>query len=341
MKNKITSNLLFLSVIIAVTLSVLTFGCKQDNQINPSEINENITLKSLQIILSPQNITDVTGRFFVENQATPKNVAYMSIRWQDDINHPGNAISVSPSYNPATFTGYTPPMPLTSWQRGEYDDSVNGSPVFQLNGTYGGMLMNSWFTTYQVIVGGGQNTTYAYEFLNPSTPWNTSTSVLWVQGDLKLPWFANWDNNSNDNFPVGQLSYFIYLKDISINKALCIIINAYDNRTVPLESVQNDTYTYFASTRFGGTKYSTPNSYSASWRNTTWNTYNFYRAEITRQNIVNIATDVNTQFGQNFSINPNDYQLTSAGILQETFREQGDQVSMGSSFRDFCIYKND
>ena len=296
---------------------------------------------SLRPILSPQNIFDISGRFYVENEATPYDTAHMVVRWQDDTTHPGNAISLSPTYNPASFTGFTPPSPYSTWQKGEFDDAINGSPIYQLNGTSGGMLMNSWFTTYQTIIGGGQNTAYDYKFSNPSTPWRTSTSQLWVQADLKIPWFAHWDNNNNGNKPVGQLSYHVYLKDTTINQALCIIVNAFDNRaTTPSKYVDTDTFTYFASTRFGGTRYSTPNTYSASWRNTTWSSYSFYRAQITRQNIINIATDINNQYTANFSLNPSDYVLTSAGILQETFREQGDQISMGSSFRDFSIYES-
>lgn len=342
MKNILDNRLLILAIIITGVLSILSNGCKKDNKFNEAATLPMLKSGSInRTILSPQNITDATGRFYVDFDATPMNTAYMCARWQDDTSHPGNAVSISPSYNPVNYTGYTPPTPLTSWQKGEFNDSINGSPIFQLNGTNGGMLMNSWFTTYQTIVGGGQNSVYEYKFSNPSSPWSTSSSVLWIQADLKLPWFANWDNNSNGNIPVGQLSYDIYLEDISINKILCIIVNAYDNRTaVPTESVNTDTYTFFASTRFGGTRYSTPNQYSASWRNTTWNTYSFYRAEITRQNVINIATDINALYGQNFSLNPNNYVLTSAGILQETFREQGDQISMGSSFKDFSIYEN-
>lgn len=342
MKNKIVNRLLMIVVVISV-LSMLSNGCKKDigNDENASSLPGLKSGTLNRTILSPQSITDVTGRFYVDYDATPMNTAYICVRRQDDTSHPGNAISISPSYNPVNYTGYTPPTPLTSWQKGEFNDEINGSPVFQLYGTNGGMLMNSWFTTYEVIQGGGQNTVFEYKFSTPVSPWSTNSSVLWIQADLKLPWFANWDVNNNGAFPVGQLSYDIYLKDNSTNNALCIIVNVYDNRTpVPTEAVMTDSFTYFASTRFGGTKYSTPNQFSASWRNTTWSAFSFYRAEITRQNIINIATDINEKYSQNFSVNPDDYVLTSAGILQETFREQGDQVSMGSSFRDFSIYEN-
>lgn len=348
MKNPTTRRELMLLVTLFGAASTISVGCKKENANTLTKLEERNTaaigiqkLLTVNTILAPQNITSTTGRFFIENQATPNNTAYMVVRWQDDTSHPGNAISINPTYNPVTYTGYTPPTPYSSWQKGEFDDAVNGSPVFQLNGTYGGMMMNSWFSTYQTIVGGGENTVYEYKFSTPTTPWSTGTSSLWVQADLKLPWFANWDINSNGIKPIGQLSYHIYLKDTSINKVLAIIVNAYDNRpSVPGEAVGTDTFTYFASTRFGGTRYSTPNAYSASWRSSTWSTYSFYRAEITRQNIINIATDINAAYGQSFSLNPSNYVLTSSGILQETFREQGDQVSMGSSFRDFSIHEN-
>lgn len=332
-------------LLTSVVLTILCFGCTKENDINSLELETQhknpLSLKSVSAILLPQNVTNVNGRFYVENQATPKDTAYIAVRWQDNVPHTGNAISISPTYNPVTYTGYTPPSPLSSWQKGEYDDATNGSPVFQLNGTSGGIMMNSWFTTYQTIVGGGQNTVYGYEFSVPASPWSNSTSKLWIQADLKLPWFANWDINTNGNYPVGQLSYFIYLTDTTINQSLCVIVNAFDNRTqIPSEQILTDTYTYFASTRFGGTRYCTPNQYSASWRSSTWNTYNFYRAEITRQNIINIATDANSQYNQSFSLIPDNYLLTSVGILQETFREEGDQVSMGSSFKDFSVYED-
>nr|WP_321411971.1 hypothetical protein [uncultured Allomuricauda sp.] len=305
-----------------------------------SSLNSVSLVSSVNTILSTQNVSSLTNRFYVQNESTPLDTMIMVVRWQDDVSHSGNAISINPTYDPSTFTGYTPPTPLSNWQKGEFDDSTNGSPVFQMNGAYGGILMNSWFTSYQSIVGGGQNTTYEYAFSSPPSPWSTGTSKLWVQADLRLPWFANWDNNSNNNYPVGQLSFFMYLKDTVNNAAIAIIVNAFDNRSsTPSETVMTDTFTYFASTRFGGTDYSTPNTYSSSWRSTTWNTYNFYRAEITRQNLINIITDINSQFSQSFSTDPTDYVLTSAGILQETFREEGDQVSMGASFRNFSIHE--
>jgi len=180
---------------------------------------------------------------------------------------------------------------------------------------------------------------YEYKFSNPPAPWTTSTSKLWVQGDLKVPWFANWDINNNGNRPVGQLSYFFYLKDTTTNTSFCYIVNAFDNRpAVPAEVPMTDTYTYFVSTHFGGTKYVTPNTYSGSWTSSTWNQYVFYRAEVQRGDLIAALEDANAQFNANLSTNPEDYVLTSAGILQETFRENGDQISMGSSFRDFGVY---
>lgn len=290
-------------------------------------------------LLEPQSITDVEDHLFVDYDPTPNDQINIIVRWQDDKSHAGNAISQAVSYDPSAFTGFTPSSPRNTWQRGEFDDAVNGSPVYQLQGTTGGILMNSWFTTYQNVVGGGANTTYEYKFSSPPAVWTTPNSKLWVQGDLKIPWFANWDNNSNDNWPVGQVSYFIYLKDTSTDQTFCYVINAFDNRpTVPDEAIMHDTFTYFASTYFGAKDYVTPNPYSGSWTYSTWNQYVFYRAEIQPNDLVSALTDANTLYGAGLSTNPADYVLTSVGILQETFREDGDQISLGISFRDFGVY---
>lgn len=295
---------------------------------------------TVRVILDVQNVTDITGKIIVEGETYPVDTPYMSVMYQDNQAHPGNAISIPVTYDASAFTGFNPASPRSTWQRGEFDDAVNGSPVFQLQGVGGGMFMNSWFTTYQEIRGGGQAVCYQYAFSEPSSPWTNSTSKLWVQADLKLPWFSRFDINNDNNWPVGQLSFDIYLNDTSTNTCICIIVNAFDNRSEPPESIQNDTWVNFASTHFGGTRYCTPNQFSSSWTNSTWNTWQFYRAEITRQNLINIASDINDLGGSQVSENPSDYILTAAGILQETFRDEGDQISMGSSFLNFSIYED-
>lgn len=294
---------------------------------------------SLRTILAPQNINNASGHFFVDFQTLPANTPYMVIRWQDDTNHTGNAISQNVSYDPGNYTGYTPPSPRSSWQRGEFDDPVSVSPVFQLNGLSGGIMMNSWFGTWSAVVGGGPNVVYGYNFSPYPHPWTTSASKLWVQSDLKLPWFAHWDNNSNGNFPVGQLSFVIYLLDSASNTPLAIIANVFDNRANPSEHVSYDGATHFVGTYLGATRYLTPDPYSATWQTNTWNTSIFCRAQITRQNLINIVTDINDKYGLSLSSNPDNYVLTMAGIIQETFREQGDQISMGSSFYGFGIFE--
>lgn len=300
-----------------------------------------VRANTLQIrpLLEPVNLTDVSNSFLVENQTLPVGSPYMVVRWQDDASHPGNAVSNPVTYDAGAYTGFTPPSPRENWQRGEYDIASSGTPVFQLYGTNGGMLMNSWATTFQQITGGGQNTVYGYEFPNPVSPWGRSTSRLWIQGDIQLPWIGTWNTDNDSNAPVGQLSYITYLRDIATQKTICIVVNAFDNRpTIPAEQIMHDTYTYFASTRFGGTRYATPNPYSGTWRSSAWSGFTFYRAEITRQNMQNIIQDMNNQ-GAGLSTDPANFVLTSVGILQETFRENGDHISLGSSFRNFGAYE--
>jgi hypothetical protein len=139
---------------------------------------------------------------------------------------------------------------------------------------------------------------------------------------------------------VGQLSFVIYLHDIKHHIAIAVVMNVFDNRPDPVSHhVGWDTHTYFVGAILGDTRYLTPNPYSQSWRHHVWDDAEFFRAEITRQNLINIATDINNKYDMNLSLNPNDYVLTMAGIMQETVREEGDQISMGSSFYGFGVWK--
>ncbi|WP_262678687.1 hypothetical protein [Paenibacillus sp. J5C2022] len=290
-------------------------------------------------IVEPECITDVTDKFFVEFEPTPKDTFYMVVRHQDNVSVPGNAVSLPVTYNVGTYTGFTPPAPYEDWQRGELDVAASGTSAYQLHCTSGGMMMNSWDTTWQPVTGGGPNTSYGYEFSTPPRPWAASNSELYIQADLQLPWFAHWDNNSNGDKPVGQLSFVIYMHDDSTQTVIAVVMNIFDNRPLALqEKVMHDTFVSFASTYLGGTRYLTPSPYSGVWTNNTWSGFQFFRAVMTEDNLLNIVNDINSAHAAGLSTNPADYKLTSMGILQETFREDGDQISMGSSFKDFGAY---
>ena len=325
---------IFLIILCTFLTSIESFAA------NENQLNVTSTEPTLVDLLLPQYISDVNGRFFVEGQAIPSDKAYMVVRWQDDESHEGNAVSIAPTYDPSAYTGFRPEgNDLSAWQRGEYDIESSGTPVFQLQGYGGGMLMNSWATTYVNVRGGGANTVYGYNFSQKPSVWNIGNEKLWVQADLKLPWFSKWDINNNGNAPVGQLSFIVYLWDTSQNQPLCILSNIFDNRpNRPAETIMNDTYVYFASSNVDASRYTTKNQYSGRWRSTTWNESTFYRMEITGQNIINFARDCNAKYGTTFSLKPQDYTLESASLLQETFRESGDQISMGSSFTSFSVH---
>lgn len=304
---------------------------------NPSKINAD---SEIEVILAPICIDDLAGKLFVEGEPTPLDAPHMVVRHQDDTTHPGNAISIPVTYDVGAYTGFRPPVPYSDWQRGEFDIASSGTSAFQLYCTGGGMMMNSWNSTYAAIRGGGQNTVYGYEWSSPTRPWADGGKELYIQADLKLPWFANWDINADGNYPVGQLSFVIYMRDSSTMQTIAMVMNAFDNRPLTLaETILHDTYVSFASTYFGGTRYMTPSPYSGTWTNNTWTNATFYRAVITEQNLLNMINDINTAHAVGLSTDPEDYLLTSAGILQETFRDEGDQVSMGSSFENFGVYR--
>lgn len=305
------------------------------NASNLKESNDGI-----EAIASPECINDLDGRFFVDAEPTPKDTFYMIVRHQDNSSAPGNAVSLPVHYDASIHTGFKPPEPYEKWQLGKFDDASSASSVYQLHCKSGGIHMNSWDTTWKPVVGGGPNTIYAYEFSEPAFPWAEEGSELQLQANLQLPYFELWDINKNEQKPVGQLSYVIYLHDHTIPHAIAVVMNIFDHRQMtPVEAVLHDTGVSFASTFFGGTRYLTPASDSGEWTNQTWKGWKLYRAVMTKDNLLNIVTDINKAHSTHLSLNPADYKLTAIGIMQETFREEGDQVSMSSSFSDFGAYR--
>lgn len=199
--------------------------------------------------------------------------------------------------------------------------------------------MNSWYSTYRKIRGGGQNTVFSISFSQPIRPWLDEDMQLHMEGEVQIPYFERWHSDNCENEPVGQFSYMAYFKDRSSQKTIAIVINAFDNRPhPPEETVMHDTFVSFASTRFGASRYVTPAEGSAAWGSSTWSGFRPFKVIITRRNFNAVVSDINARHNAGLSAELSDYLLSSAGILQETFRDKNDHVALGASFANFEVY---
>ncbi|MEF2247318.1 hypothetical protein [Paenibacillus sp. IITD108] len=294
----------------------------------------------LHRMIGPDNIDDY---LYVDYQKVRNDSPALIVRWQNDIEEDGSAISKQLHTDVSRYTGLLPPEPLNVWQRGQFESSLKGRsgppPCFQWNGRSIGILMNSWYSTPREIRGGGMNTVYSMQFSQPVKPWLMEGQQLYFEGEVQIPYFASWFKGSDAYGPVGQFSYIAYFKDVTTEQSIAMVINIFDNRhEAPPERIMHDTFVSFASTRFGAEHFVTTGNNSCEWTSSTWKDYRPYKAIITRQNLIRIVESVNDEHRIGLSTEPSDYVLISVGILQETFRAEQEQIALGASFRNIEVY---
>jgi len=156
------------------------------------------TYTALTPTTCPTNSTGLftTGQQYVDpSNGVLKDRWSMLVRWQGNPSV-GNTqwVSDSLSYNLGTYTGYTPPLPYSAWERGYQPESqASATPGVELHGCDAGMLLNSWQTPHAglPVVGGGFNDMYGYAWSNPPYAFkalktNPSGVFYWVSSDLVL-----------------------------------------------------------------------------------------------------------------------------------------------------------
>lgn len=312
---------------------------------------------SIRAITSPENITDIAGRIRTDftplSTPQPEDVMTLSVRHMgrpctsnlvtDECRQSAEAVANPIHWDVGMHTGFRPPAPVGLWQFG-YTDSTPaiGANAFQLRGTSAGVMINTWSFDHGVpVVGGGPNVVLAINYARPQTPFVHASSELTLQAVVRLPWATSWKGG------VGQLSFFFYLRDRTTGQSFAYVAGIWDSRAAGdgngTEFVGHDTQVSFVSSPLrAGTRFTTVSPFSHSFRNTaTWTTDDFFRVHVSGRKLVDAIGEVERAHGAALSKRPSDYELTSAGILQEVFvgTDPTVNMSMGASFTDFSVYE--
>lgn len=308
----------------------------------------------------------------------------MLVRWQGS-----GFVSNAVSYNVSDYTAYdftnTSPFTgptvgsLSTWQRGVQPESdYYGTPAVQLYCNGGGMFINTWWVPHQVVVGGGYNDMFGYQWVTNTEPPAFYTILgtviptsLIVQANIAVPLYEPYVPTGSSSVPNGQVSLFAYVKDSSHPSNPPIALVAYTHTSGSIASVDNPGYVscdyspggvYFASgsTTFT-TSYMTHDSASTNAQQISYS-YNpsasalFYRMQVTPTNMSNIVSVINAGISgcsglpTNYSTDPTDYVVKYAGIIAEptisndvnssTLNDSSiTQVSEGVNFYNLGIYK--
>lgn len=255
-----------------------------------ADINE-VYLYPKYIHQPDEHILVQNGRITAESQATDK--------FQLLVRHMGDdAAANEVTWDASYYTGFQPRFSLYNFQRGEYDNGPpSGSNTFQLQGYEAGCMINTWSFDWLPVVGGGPHCALQYKWDTSletvPKPWTIENASLTFQFSLKIPWHNK--NGSNSYEAIAQSNMVIYLEDKN-GVFVGIVVAVFDPRPSYGEYVSNDSYTAFVSAPLlDGQSYITKSPYSGGYGSETFDDYRFTRVHITKQNLVNIITDVNAK----------------------------------------------
>lgn len=264
-------------------------------------------------------ITDITGHFTAEgNQSIPFNTATNFVYGLGST-----SFSQSISWKAEDFTAFGVPTPYSNYQRG-IDNNGYGSTAGQIYGNGMGFMVNKYSSANPNPVGDlmGMQFIYAWENLNLK-PWNGYGTNAKLR--IQVNYGTSGTYRTGNTVQYGQL--FVNLVDTSSsdNHNIWFVVNLWDSRGVQAESVARDTG---IPTNFVVNTHLTSNmSYCQrpDWSNqTNGSTYKvFYCAYISRQNLINAITALNTAFSENMSTNPDNYAVNVLGCGPEMYSPSG------------------
>ncbi|MEQ1790483.1 MAG: hypothetical protein ABL857_08570 [Rickettsiales bacterium] len=254
------------------------------------------------------------GTNIFSSNPTPQNRFYIIQRYQ--LPSVANHISYPVGY----YTHYYPPAPVSAYQFGYSDETNNpplaGYPALQMKCMDAAWMMNSYQSAILYGYQNLSNTTFAYEMYPKKNVFlsNGSASLL-IQADIEIPVFNKTNGGTN---ATGQAGLTVYLLDNIHQKTVAILGGAYSDRSITATygsangrntGLEGAGGYYVGSAMNIDTRYTTPDVYSGTFTNSTWQGNRFYRMTITPTNIVNIATDLNNTYGAGLSTNPTDYTV--------------------------------
>jgi hypothetical protein len=301
-------------------------------------------------IKEPDDLQNVSGLFTTGGQYVDPGNGVLQDSWSMLVRWQGDTLVDAPvSYDLGAFTGFTTPLPGTSWQRGFQPEDSSGTPGVQLSGMRAGILINTWAIPHRFIEGGGYNDMYGYAFGPGHRPLafvadDGMPAQLVLQSLMAVPEFGAWqfDGTSWQQAPYGdrltgdgQLDLFAYLED-QTHPALhpiALVVVAFGNRMGPCApdgspgSVSAD---YPGGVWFGAsgicTTDITTRVYSTPTQTQLFSDERFFRIHITpanwqtliaRINAAGAACSPGTCPASGYSTDPSQYRLQYAGVIQE------------------------
>jgi len=307
----------------------------------------------LRAIAAPECITDLNDRIYSQGfpdtrEPLPQDQWLMIVRYMGNPDSPDNpaeffeAIDYPVTWDASGYTGFTPPEPISDWQRGFYNlGPPIGTNAFQLHCDSAGSLINTFsFDHSYEIVGGGPHMVYTICFSEPERPFLTPSSELVMEAHIAIPWIYRTHAEL-----YGQVSISFSMKDTVSGTRIAYVVFVGGTNDFIEEYLDHDTFVPFVSTHFGETtQYVTLGEGSATtaWSGETFHEPRFYQFSIDRPQFAQALRDMakaNPDTGM--SKNPADYILRSACVLHEVLvgSREDCNVSMGVGIHGFGIYE--
>jgi hypothetical protein len=300
------------------------------------------TLKASDCLTSVSGLFTTGGQYVDPNNGVLNNSWSMLVRWQGST-----FVNNTVSYAVGAYTGFYPPSPAATWQRGvQPESSYYGTPAVQLNCTTDGMFINTWWVPHQIVVGGGYNDMFGYQWASGYEPRPFYTYVgytytptdLIVQSNIAVTEYGPYTpNGSTQCSPStqcahGQVSIFAYVIDKAhpLLHPIAIVMQTHDDQSATNPgSIGCDypTGVWFASLDAQTPNayhtvdpYSTPSQKITAFQNASA-PWQFYRMRISPTNMANIASAINASAlncpAKGYSTFASDYVLKYAGVIEE------------------------
>jgi hypothetical protein len=304
-------------------------------------------------LVEPECILDL-GRVQPQHPKREPNQFYLMVRHQGE---PGGAEWLGQVANPVSwdvglYSGWRPPLPYATWQRGYYDlGPPSGTSAVQLHCRQVGFMLNTYsYTRTSPIDGGGPNIAFEHAFAARPRVWSGADSVLRFELDLKLPWLYDPEADHAAGLGVAQVSLFYYAQQRRTGRVFAHVIALFDSRPNGVgngrEFVGHDTNLFFASSPLADldadthpVRFVQPGPGSGTFRNReTWSDATYFSAQISR-GAIERALEALSSSDPGFAVAPDELALLSVGMLIEVFPGFGDQhnLSVAGSMADFRI----
>ena len=305
-------------------------------------------------IVSPPDCVDATG-IIPELTAAPLNTTYMRVQHIGDPGSPEleHEVANVVTWSVGDATGFFPPdSSYPHSQRGFRDlGPPNPASAFQLWCNSAGFLINSRrFSHTQPLTLEGPSASVARDLVPAADVFRNWTSALTIDAQISVPYVDNESSPVIDG--TAQVSFFYYARDMTTGIVFAHVIALFDNRAPGVngtagESISADAYTAFVvsplrPTLFDGSaaQFVTvgPGSDQMRFR-FQWPEKSYFQARIPYANFRAMLVRLQQDSLPAISTRPEDYRITSFGVLGEIFPGTGTdhEVALGASVTDLRL----